>query len=145
MSRFVSDQLAQPAPLDFEGSGAITLRISAEATRLLTAAGGLILEVRERTSVTRAEPAADAGCGEDPLVKFIRDHPLADASAHDATASTLLQCDALDRFGVPNGAKAISIWMWRRWTPEIAKLHGSARPAPTLRRWRSNHPRWGDD
>lgn len=143
MSGIVSNELP-PFTSPYLGDlGAITFRISPEATKLLRAAGGLIVEVRERTCVTADESAADHD--PDPLVDYLCSHPLAENSATDVIASTLLQCDALEHFGVAMGTKAISIWMWRRWTPEIARRHGPARPAPTLRRWRATHPRWGDE
>ncbi len=145
MSSIVSDELPQFTSPYLGDPEAITLRISPEATKLLSAAGGLIVEVRERTCVTVDAPPVATGYDADPLIDYLCGHPLAEISATDVIASTLLQCDALEHFGVARGTKAISIWMWRRWTPEIARRHGSARPAATLRRWRATHPRWGDD
>lgn len=121
----------------------VEVRISVEARRLLNEAGGLIVEVRERCRGTDPDPRGSPE-QEDPLIVYLRDHPLARAAGADATASTLVQCDALDHFAVPRGTKAIAIWMHRRWTREIAEIHGPARPAATLRRWRRTNPRWGD-
>lgn len=122
---------------------AVEVRISAKASELLTEAGGLIVEVRERHREVKPDRRGPRRADqEDPLVGYLRDHPLARVGASDATASTLMQCDALDHFAVPKGTKAIAIWMHRRWTPEIAERHGRARAAATLRRWRNTSPRW---
>ncbi len=129
-------------------TGVIEVTISEEASRIINEAGGLILEIRERCRVIAPgarDEQDDLGAGQDdPLIGYLRDHPLARAAGSDATASTLMQCDALDHFGVPRGTKAIAIWMYRRWTREIADVHGPARSAATLRRWRNTNLRWGE-
>lgn len=89
-----------------------------------------------------------------PTVAFVRDllrtgraRLLADAAGpaagerSDEAGRIAAQCDLLDAAGVPNGFKAISIWLHRHWRGPLAERFGDHADPHTLRRWRSRRGR----
>ncbi|WP_242416541.1 hypothetical protein [Sphingomonas panni] len=123
------------ATLPTSASAVVEVRVSADAARLLTNAGGLVIDIRSR----EAAPGGQTPHSEDlEIERFLIDHPLAGQGPSDPIAATLLQCDLLDHLGVPMGNKAIGIFMHRRWSEDLAQRFGAARTPSTLRRWRTS-------
>ncbi|MBD8736237.1 hypothetical protein [Sphingomonas sp. CFBP 13706] len=74
----------------------------------------------------RVEPVPTRTVASDPVP------PVADTPTEKGN----VQCDLLDRAGVPNGAKAMAIWLHVNWSPSLAATYGPHDSVHTLRRWR---------
>lgn len=65
-----------------------------------------------------------------------RQATLADNGDDPDTAKLRLQIDMLEAAGVPNGDKAMAIWLAAHWTPSLKARFGEHSNVHTLRRWR---------
>ena len=55
----------------------------------------------------------------------------------DDAAKVVAQCALLDAAEVPQGNKAIAIWLHLNWSPDLQRRFGAPSNPSTLRRWRA--------
>lgn len=87
-------------------------------------------------NLVRQARAGPLGVNSPPLAS-VSTGTLADRDAERIN----FECDLLDRHGIGNGIKAMSIFLHSHWRGELAEHFGAHTPVHTLKRWRTQRAR----
>ena len=128
--------------LPFELGGILAL--DGEQHRVLAILGNRVLLASVATDRIYLEQSSDSAIGL-PLRSRIAEMTAAGrvrcvpspAAPDRAPSGLVAQIDMLDRAKVPNGAKAIAIFLHRNWTADMRERYGDHDDPATLKRWRT--------